>query len=139
MISDGIKIEKSQEPEEFDVFNQQETTSTQPEPNLTNKQEMPIPADSAHMSQSQVQSTNNAFQNTNLDCYNTNVQGTSQANMNPIFYNTLPNLPPPPIHSFPPPNFPPPFLPPTYSLPPQYPPHYPPPLPNNHQYHNMPQ
>lgn len=99
-------------------------------------------------------------QRTNVDPQNTNPTNLSiypivhnthvnVPNTNPNFYNTLPNLPPPPIHAFPPPNLPPPFLhsyehqfqpryPPNIPYPPnfQYPP---PPLLNNQQYPNVPQ
>ena len=114
--SDNV-ITKTQESGKLDIFNQQESTSRliQPEYNLTNEQEMQMSGDSVYhstqgTSQHQVQSTHSTVQNMNPDCHNINVQDTNQDNMHnvqnitPMFHNTLPNLPPPPIHTFLPPN-----------------------------------
>lgn len=76
------------------------------------------------------------FNNINPYAQNTNFL----PNTNPNLFTTFPNLPPPPIHTFPPPNVPPPLFPPPYQIPPQYPVPYPPPsVLNNQQYPNVPQ
>ena len=89
---------------------------------------------SAQNTNAYLQSTNPTIANTNLIRHNTNVhdQNTNpnvqkthpivHSGTNPYVHNAFHNLPPPPIHIFPPPNFPPPLLPPPFPFPPQYPP-----------------
>ena len=85
---------------------------------------------SAQNTNAHFQSTNPNIANTNPNLHNTNVYDQSTnpnvqsthpivySGTNPYVHNTFHNLPPPPIHIFPPPNFPPPPFP----FPPQYPP-----------------